>query len=397
MAEAHLIRGTGRIMVWEELMKTIRTPLVLVAACMLLPDAIRSFAVAEEQAKPAVSAPETALVKPGAVDEAKLIGRIKELTRRDRTNYPPEAERAIRLLEQQDTLELIENLLKRFPGTSFREDAVIIKLGIYAEFSRIKVEYLEQLLAMTQEIAAGKPSKILAAENDFYAIQAFVYAARNEGMPVERLRLGTAERYRAFLDGYPESPRRPIIYASLVRVLVQQGRHADAQELLEQFRSAFPQHSALRRAEGEVARMEAIGQPYDFAFLTAPGGKSITEVLSGKVVVLHFWASWSARSTELVTELRSLQDLYGSGKLAVVGVNLDTDQRTRDAALEQLGVPWSQFSDLKGFKSDVVISSGVVSLPTTLIVDPDGILQALSDGRDLREVLRKLIASEDSD
>jgi len=374
-----------------------RIPLVVGTVCLLLPNALRTLASAQEPVEPAASTVDTAAVKPAAPDEATLISRIKELTQRENTGYPPQAGRAVRLLDQQDTLESIEDLLKRFPGTSFRDGALIIKLDIYAELSRVRVEYLEQLLAMTKEIAAGHPSKRLAAENDFCAIQAFVYAARNEGMPEERRRVGTTERYRAFLADHPESPRRPIIYASLVRVLVQQGQHEEAQKLLEQFRVEFPQHQALARAEGEVARMRAIGQPYDFALLTAAGGKRSTDELLGKVVVLHFWASWSEASTALVTELRGLYELYGPAQLAIVGVNLDTDRRTYDAALKQLDMPWLQLSDLRGFKSDLVVGSGVVTLPTTLTIDRDGILRGVSDGGDLGAVLRRFLRAKESD
>lgn len=43
----------------------------------------------------------------------------------------------------------------------------------------------------------------------------------------------------------------------------------------------------------------------------------------GKVVLIHFWATWNARSREAIPNLLALQRQYGDDGLVVLGISLD--------------------------------------------------------------------------
>jgi len=329
--------------------------------------------------------------------EAVLIQRIRDLTNRKSTHDNRPAEKAVQLVEMREALHLVDQLLARFPETSFRDDALIIKLRGLAEFARVSPEKLAQLMMLNEEIAKGKPSERLAAENDFFAIQAFVYGARAEEMP-EALRIeGTTERYRAFLERHANSPRRPVIYASLVRALVQAGNLTDARNVLQAFRAEFPKHPALRRAAGEVALADAVGKPYAFSLVSGEQGRIDGASLRGKVVILHFWASWSKPSLELATPLHELYDAFGEKELAIISVSLDTDKKRLEAALMRMKMPWTKYADLQGFKSPSVVATGIVAVPTVMVIDRHGILRSVGDGSDVTEVVRHLIKSSKPD
>ena len=74
-------------------------------------------------------------------------------------------------------------------------------------------------------------------------------------------------------------------------------------------------------------RAREISAP-EFAFTsTSLQGESISlKELSGKVVVLDFWATWCPPCRESLPELKELTKEYPSEKLAVISVSADENE-----------------------------------------------------------------------
>ena len=105
--------------------------------------------------------------------EADLVQRIKTLTDTLRTDLPLQARLMLNAEQLRDIVARCDELLKRFPKSSFRDRALIAKLAALADLARAQPIFLEQLQSLTAEIAAGNPQGFLASENAFYAAQAF--------------------------------------------------------------------------------------------------------------------------------------------------------------------------------------------------------------------------------
>jgi hypothetical protein len=325
---------------------------------------------------PATPAP-AADAKP-EMSEEELVASIRRVLGAPSTSTTDEEEfdRAARTSLQG--LELIDEFLRRFPASALRDDMLIHKLSLLSDLARFDPGHLGLLLQTTEEIAASKPQGRLAEECDYFAIIAFVMAARHENMP-ERTRLvGTAERYKGFLEDHPASRRGPVVFASLARCLLGLDLLPEAERTLAGMQRLYPGHAATRRVEGEVRVAKAIGQPMPIDLTFTDNTKLNTADHAGKVVVIGFWNTANAASLDFLRELGRLDQAHESGGLRVVGICLDgpgTLQAARSQPFQSTA-NFPQHYESKGLRSEAVVSLGVVELPTCYVFDRKGVLRA---------------------
>jgi thiol-disulfide isomerase/thioredoxin len=103
------------------------------------------------------------------------------------------------------------------------------------------------------------------------------------------------------------------------------------------------------------------------------GRRWTAEGLRGRVVVLDFWATWCPPCWKEIPWLQKIHDGRDPARVQVIGVSLDvTDRRTLVAWLNRQRVDWPQIWDGSGYDSPLAERFGVGSLPTTILVAPDG-------------------------
>ncbi len=115
------------------------------------------------------------------------------------------------------------------------------------------------------------------------------------------------------------------------------------------------------------------------------GSASLKESLGSPVLVIVFWASWSERAQE---ELANLEGMFTgmnlpSGQLVVLGINVEAQvlsESRRDSLrvlVQELKITFPQFWDdgLAYFSQ-----CGVVAVPSTLILDSEGIIRVTLNG-----------------
>lgn len=114
----------------------------------------------------------------------------------------------------------------------------------------------------------------------------------------------------------------------------------------------------------------------DFAFRDLDGGQITRESLAGKVVVIDFWATWCEPCMKSLPQLQQVADRYAeNNKVAFLAVCVDNDQVTNDAARDKfsaakLSLPMARDPDIAARNAFLV-----ESLPTMVILDPDGVVQ----------------------
>ncbi len=97
---------------------------------------------------------------------------------------------------------------------------------------------------------------------------------------------------------------------------------------------------------------------------------------NGKIVVVHFWASWSKSSRIESKNLTRLFNKYkNSNKFEIISISLDTDSIDWKNAITEDGLNWkNHFCDYKKYQSTMVKSFKVSSIPSFFIIDKKGTL-----------------------
>ena len=148
----------------------------------------------------------------------------------------------------------------------------------------------------------------------------------------------------------------------------------------------------LREIEVEVARGPRVGEPAPaLAFETIDGEAMALDDLRGQYVLLDFWATWCGPCVEALPALRRLHDTFGADdRLRIIGLSLDEDPVSVRQFAEERGLPWLQgiLGGSDGLDADVLGAFGIGSVPTYVLIGPDGtLLHRGFDPGELWEVL----------
>ena len=112
----------------------------------------------------------------------------------------------------------------------------------------------------------------------------------------------------------------------------------------------------------------------------------------GKYVFVDFWASWCAPCRAENPNVLAAYNRYKDKNFTVIGVSLDDNEAKWKKAIQDDNLPWTQVSDLKGFKNEVSTYYGIRGIPTTLLVGPDGKIIAKDlRGEAIHEKLAQLL------
>ena len=137
-----------------------------------------------------------------------------------------------------------------------------------------------------------------------------------------------------------------------------------------------------------------VGDPAPEVRLVDLSGQPATLVgLRGKAVVLNFWATWCPPCCREMPLLDRVGAEYASRGAVVVGVDLDEPPEAVRRFVEGVGVRYPVWTDAPagqpGFTRtrELYARIGGVGLPTTLFIDPGGVVRAKQVGELNRGVL----------
>lgn len=114
------------------------------------------------------------------------------------------------------------------------------------------------------------------------------------------------------------------------------------------------------------------GAPFD----TLDGGESSLGSYQGTPVVLNFFGSWCA---PCVNEMPALEDVHQAlgDQVAFVGLAVRDQEEDTAQIVEDTGVTYDLGRDQRG---DLLTSLGGVSMPTTVLIDADGVVTSVNSG-----------------
>jgi peroxiredoxin len=99
---------------------------------------------------------------------------------------------------------------------------------------------------------------------------------------------------------------------------------------------------------------------------------SFPAAFAGKPVVLRFWADWCKFCGPEMKLIDTLRQKYADRNLTILAVNAGQDKATVETFMQKLGVGYPAAMDES---SKIARSYGVVGLPTTYLIDGQGIVR----------------------
>ena len=152
--------------------------------------------------------------------------------------------------------------------------------------------------------------------------------------------------------------------------------------------------------EAAQKRANLVGNPITVEGALLNGKEFDWSQYEGKVVLIDFWATWCRPCLAEIPNILENYEKYHDRGFEVIGVNIDQDPATVVEFFARRGeLPWptvvSNDPDAVGPQSAMAEKCGVISIPFVILVDRDGIVQALHvRGPELGERLAEIFPEE---
>lgn len=115
-------------------------------------------------------------------------------------------------------------------------------------------------------------------------------------------------------------------------------------------------------------------------------GEATLADYEGKWVLVNFWASWCAPCRDEAPAIEDYAEKMADKDLVVVGIN--TEDLTGDALefVDEFNLSWEFLRDGEGSRKD---AWGIVALPESFVVDPEGKIALIRRGPVTAEYLNE--------
>jgi len=161
----------------------------------------------------------------------------------------------------------------------------------------------------------------------------------------------------------------------------------------------YPETKAGIRSAGKVRWIEAVGKPFELTFPNALTQEHETiniEQYHGKVVVVHFWATWIRNCEVVENEMKAMYEKYHGRGLEIIGVSLDMSPKQGGLTrllrfVKNHEMPWPQYYQGNGWSGEFSSYWGIDGAPWSFVIDAGGKLHTAIPGEDLENIVRELL------
>ena len=158
---------------------------------------------------------------------------------------------------------------------------------------------------------------------------------------------------------------------NLAVVLLREGKKAEGLQTLDDFLAKEPE--GPRAAQGRTLRRlpHRAGDLLapDFHVATLSGGKLSLKDLSGKVVLIDFWATWCGPCRMALPELKALRKEMAGQPFEILSVSADRELPTLQEFVAKNEMTWPQTWDARG---ELAHAFSIPSYPSYYLLDPEG-------------------------
>jgi peroxiredoxin len=110
----------------------------------------------------------------------------------------------------------------------------------------------------------------------------------------------------------------------------------------------------------------------EFSVKTIQGETVSSTALTGKFIVLDFWATWCPPCRASVGELKELTRKYPRDRVVLISVSADKEEDKWREFVAKKEMDWHQYRDPEG---SIQRTFGIHAFPTYIVIDPEGIIR----------------------
>ncbi len=122
---------------------------------------------------------------------------------------------------------------------------------------------------------------------------------------------------------------------------------------------------------------EGSNQAPDFQLNTLDGQTIALSDFRGKVVMLNFWAHWCVPCVSEMSFIQQVYDEWQEAGLVLLAIHIGEDTEAAASFVEEYNLTFPVLLDIEGI---VATQYGATSIPTSFLIDEDGIVQAAKVG-----------------
>jgi len=169
-------------------------------------------------------------------------------------------------------------------------------------------------------------------------------------------------------------PNYPVFHLKLAIALFKQSRDPEGQQEVASCLQLDPAGVYAAYAKKLAANPRRAREEFapEFQVTTLQGQTVSLSGLSGRIVVLDFWATWCPPCRESVPELKEMTKKYPPDKLVLLSVSADQDEQKWREFVAKKNMDWAQYWDKDGKMQKLM---NVSAFPTYLVIDPEGIIR----------------------
>jgi len=247
--------------------------------------------------------------------------------------------------------------------------------NVFNEYNKSMKKYDEQNKKLMQKYQQAQMTK------DQKAIEE-VYAEYDDMM---------AKQKKDAMDIISANPASPVSLF-LVQSLFMTGDFNDLNDAfskLDTTLAAVPGYNEIKDYIDIMAKTQEGKEAPDFTVPTIDGKEITLSSLRGKYVLLDFWASWCKPCIGEIPFMQKAYKNYKSKGFEILSVSVDRDAAAWKKAVEDHGMTWLQGHDTQDISHSLY---GVMSIPTTLLLDKNGVIIAKNlRGEALEAKLKELM------
>jgi len=132
-------------------------------------------------------------------------------------------------------------------------------------------------------------------------------------------------------------------------------------------------------------------RPPEFTARDLSGKRQSLADQQGKVVVLHFWATWCPYCRSEIPELTELHREWASKGVRVVAISTDDDLEALKRFVAQSGLPYPIIADAES-KDSIAEQYAIAGIPITYVIGRDGLIaRRLNGASEIIEAVKRAL------